>query len=75
MTEITYCAQVVEGMVTMVIVGDSEWATQSLGGVWIDSAEKIPFPATWNEIEGFRPSVSIDPNGQPEPAWPRTPDI
>ena len=36
----SYCAQIdSESIVTEVIVGDSAWATENLGGTWVDVVE------------------------------------
>lgn len=51
-----YAAQIENNIATQVIVGTAEWATQFLGGFWVDSSEKIGIGWTWNETEGFRPS-------------------
>lgn len=52
----SYAAQIEAGIVVQVIVGDAEWATEFLGGTWVDSAEKVGIGWTWNEQDGFRPS-------------------
>jgi hypothetical protein len=33
----TYAAQVTDGLVTQVIVGDAAWANSRLGGTWVDT--------------------------------------
>ncbi len=49
------------GRVTRVIVGSAEWATDNLGGVWIDSDDKVG--AGWERYEGgLRPPA-------PFPSW------
>lgn len=35
-----YAAQIVDGEVVQVIVGDAAWAREYLGGEWIDLADK-----------------------------------
>jgi hypothetical protein len=37
----TYAAHIINGEVTEVIVGTAEWATDNLGGEWVDSPVKV----------------------------------
>lgn len=45
-----YTARVVNGVVKQVIVGDAQWASENLGGEWVDSEIKVG--AGWIIIEG-----------------------
>jgi hypothetical protein len=48
--EPTYAAHIVDGVVADVIVGTAEWATEHLGGTWVDSPVKVG--AGWAYIDG-----------------------
>jgi len=56
MTE-TYAAEIIDGIVTQVIVGTAEWATPNLGGLWIDSETLVGIGWTWDETNGFQPPI------------------
>jgi hypothetical protein len=60
----TYAAHIINGEVTEVIVGTAEWATDNLGGEWVDSPVKVGIG--WTLIDGV-----ITP---PEPEWPTPED-
>jgi hypothetical protein len=49
------------GIVTQVICGTSQWATDLLGGVWHESNVKVGVGWTYH-ADGFRPP-------QPYPSW------
>jgi hypothetical protein len=38
---VSYAARVVDGVVVQVIVGEPEWASERLGGVWVGSEVKV----------------------------------
>ena len=50
----TYAAEIVNGVVTQVIVGDAPWATERLGGFWVDTDTLVGIGWTWSESEGFK---------------------
>ena len=57
----TYAARIVDGVVTQVIVGSAAWASDRLGGVWLDSPTKVG--VGWEQYEGgLRPPA-------PFPSW------
>ncbi len=49
-----YSANIENGIVKQVIVGNSTWAIENLGGTWVDTEVLVGIGWTWNEIEGFR---------------------
>lgn len=51
----TYAAQIENGEVVQVIVGDAWWATERLGGLWVDSDILVGIGWMWNETDGFQP--------------------
>jgi hypothetical protein len=57
-----YSANIENGIVKQVIVGNSTWAIENLGGTWVDTEVLVGIGWTWNEIEGFR-------SLQPYPSW------
>jgi hypothetical protein len=61
MTEPTYAAHIVDGVVDQVIVGTAQWATDNLGGTWVDSPDKVG--SGWELVDGvIRPPAS-------DPTW------
>ena len=51
MSETTYAAELDnDAQVVRVIVGDAQWATDNLGGTWVDSPHKVG--AGWAYIDG-----------------------
>ena len=57
----TYAARIEDGVVTQVIVGTAAWASDRLGGVWVDSATKVG--VGWEQFDGgLRPPA-------PFPSW------
>jgi hypothetical protein len=46
----TYAVRVVDGTVSEIIVGDAEWATSRLGGVWLDS--EVLVGIGWLVVDG-----------------------
>ena len=57
----TYAARIVDGVVTQVIVGTAAWASDRLGGVWVDSPTKVG--VGWQQFDGgLRPPA-------PFPSW------
>ena len=44
-----YAAEIVDGMVTQVIVGDAAWAVERLGGTWVDSVELVGIGWTFQD--------------------------
>lgn len=57
----TYAAEIVDGIVTQVIVGDASWAIERLGGQWIDSDTLVGIGWTWTSADGFSPPVEPSP--------------
>lgn len=51
----TYAAEIIDGVVTQVIVGDAQWAIDYLGGFWVDTDSLVGIGWTWDEINGFQP--------------------
>jgi len=45
----TYAAQIVDGIVTQVIVGDAAWAVERLGGVWVDTEDLVGIGWTFED--------------------------
>jgi hypothetical protein len=59
--EPTYAAHIVDGVVAQVIVGTADWATDNLGGTWVDSPHKVG--TGWELVDGvIRPPA-------PDPSW------
>jgi hypothetical protein len=56
-----YAAQIENGVVTQVIVGDAEWASDRLGGTWVGTEKLVGIGWTYDD-NGFRPA-------QPYPSW------
>ena len=56
----TYAAQIVDGVVTQVIVGDPAWATENLGGEWVGSDEKVGIGWAWNGATFHPPTPPED---------------
>jgi hypothetical protein len=46
----TYAAELNDNVVIRVIVGTAEWATENLGGQWVDSPTKVGIG--WQLIDG-----------------------
>lgn len=55
-----YAAEIVDGVVIRVIVGDASWATDRLGGFWIDTDTLVGIGWTWDEVNGFQPPVMTE---------------
>jgi hypothetical protein len=51
----TYAAEIINGTVNQIIVGEALWATQKLGGFWVDTDILVGIGWTWNEEDGFLP--------------------
>ena len=64
MSERTYAAKVVDGVVVQAIVGTAAWAVEHLGGEWRDSPTKVGIGWLWDETHGFRP-----PQPSPDCQW------
>ena len=43
-----YAARIVDGTVVEVIVGDSQWANQRLGGQWVPSGDLVGIGWLWD---------------------------
>lgn len=57
-----YSAEIVDGVVTRVIVGDPAWAADNLGGVWVAADDPYPGPGwTWDGVMFTPPAVEDDP--------------
>lgn len=50
-------AEIVDGIVVRAIVGTASWATETLGGFWVESPTPVWIGGTWSEAEGFLPLV------------------
>jgi hypothetical protein len=59
----TYTAQIVDGIVTQVIVGDAEWATSNLGGDWVTVGDVYPGPGWTYKGTTFEPPY-IEPTDE-----------
>lgn len=53
----TYAAEIIDGLVTQVIVGDASWAIERLGGQWVDSDTLVGIGWTWTSAGGFSQPV------------------
>lgn len=58
-----------DGVVEQCIVGKSEWATDRLGGTWIDTETKVGIGWTYSEEFGFRPPQPYASWSWVEGAW------
>jgi hypothetical protein len=59
-----YAAEIVDGQVIRVIVGDPVWAVENLGGVWVGSDTKVGVGWLWD-------GVTLAPAPTPELAEPQ----
>jgi hypothetical protein len=57
-----YAAEIVDGLVVRVIVGDPMWAAENLGGVWVGSDTKVGIGWLW---DGHH--LTPPPSPEPEP--------
>jgi hypothetical protein len=60
MTDQTYAAHIVDGLVVQVIVGTAEWATEHLGGVWVDPPELVGIGWTYDGEQIVPPPAPDD---------------
>jgi hypothetical protein len=51
----TYAAEIIDGVVNQVIIGDAPWAIERLGGFWVDTDVLVGIGWTWDEVNGFLP--------------------
>mgnify|MGYP001553094735 CR=1 FL=1 len=51
-----------QGIVEQCIVGEAEWASRNLGGMWVNTEKKVGIGWTYDFTYGFRPP-------QPYPSW------
>lgn len=58
--ELTYAAHIIDGLVVQVIVGTAEWATEHLGGEWVQPSELVGIG--WSVVDG----QIIPPEPEPE---------
>jgi hypothetical protein len=58
-----YAAEILDGTVTQVIVGDPAWAAENLGGMWVGSDTKVGVGWLWD-------GVVLTPPPSPEPTEP-----
>lgn len=49
---------VVDGIVVDGLNTNAQWASENLGGFWIDSDTPAWIGGTWNETDGFMPPSS-----------------
>jgi hypothetical protein len=54
-----YAAEVVDGVITQVIVGDAAWAAESLGGTWVPLDAKAGVGWTWDGAAAVPPVVDL----------------
>lgn len=54
-----YAAEIVDGLVVRVIVGSSKWATENLGGVWVETTTLPGVGWTYDNTNGFQPPVTV----------------
>lgn len=54
-----YAARIDDGVVTQIIVGTAEWATDNLGGTWVQATTEIGVGWTWDGFEFSAPAVTI----------------
>ena len=57
----TYAAQIQNGVVHQVTVGNAEWCIDRLGGLWIDTDTLVGIGWTWDETNGFQPPIPPEP--------------
>lgn len=55
-----YAAEIVDGLVTRVIVGDPAWAADNLGGTWVAADDPYPGPGWTYNGNTFTPPVYPD---------------
>lgn len=48
-----YAAEIVDGQVVRVLVGDAQWCHDNLGGFWVDSDVLVGIGWEWDPVEGF----------------------
>lgn len=60
-------AEIVDGVVVRAIVGSAVWATETLGGFWIESDKPVWIGGTWSETDGFQPPVNEVTAVEPTP--------
>jgi len=65
----TYAAQVEDGTVVQVIVGDAGWANTRLGGTWVDTDTLVGIGWTYTNGQ-FEPPISTEE----EEVFPETED-
>lgn len=53
---------VIDGIVVDGIITNAQWASDNLGGFWIDTDTPAWVGGAWDEINGFRPT-------SPYPSW------
>lgn len=51
----TYAAQIENGVVLQVTVGNAEWCIDRIGGFWVDTDTLVGIGWTWDEVNGFQP--------------------
>jgi hypothetical protein len=57
----TYAAEIIDGLVVCVIVGNADWATERLGGFWVNTDTLVGNGWLWDEANGFLPPVFDEP--------------
>ena len=62
MSDLTYAAEIVDGLVVQVIVGTADWATEHLGGVWVDPPELVGIG--WGLVDGELRPPAPEPDAQ-----------
>jgi hypothetical protein len=60
MSEPTYAAHIIDGLVAQVIVGTADWAVEHLGGEWVEPPELVGIG--WELVDGVIRPPAPDPS-------------
>lgn len=55
-----YAVEIVDGIVAQVIVGNAEWATNHLGGQWVNSDHKVGIGWIWDGQQFRAPDTEVE---------------
>lgn len=47
--------QVIDGIVVDGVNTNAQWATENLGGFWVDTDTLVWIGGTWDDVNGFQP--------------------
>lgn len=47
--------QVIDGIVVDGVNTNAQWATENIGGFWVDTDTLVWIGGTWDETNGFQP--------------------